>query len=277
MARDRTHENDPSRTKTIQQEYAQKIRGRFSDINTEIRAGVRDRDVFGLQEEQLADFDPDNLRDYTYDTTAQKERQFMNWLEEQMNNGVLEVIDERDNTYVRRSYERGIKNAHSNLRDAGVDIEESDVARLINQPVHQDRLETLYARNFQALEGITAATSRETSRVLTDALSEGVNPRVAARRLTDRVDSIGKTRATTMARTEIMRSHNYGSIQRYRGVLGEDAEVEVQAEVMTAQDDRVCDQCTPMHGVTMSLDEAESSGPPFHPVCRCVLRPTYSN
>jgi hypothetical protein len=45
------HANDPSKTTTIQRQYAQKLRGRFDDIRTEIRRGIGDRDVLGLDED----------------------------------------------------------------------------------------------------------------------------------------------------------------------------------------------------------------------------------
>jgi SPP1 gp7 family putative phage head morphogenesis protein len=149
---------------------------------------------------------------------------------------------------------------------------ETDVSVALQRPVHQNKLQLLYSRNFEALQGITEDVSREISRELAEGLAEGVHPDEMATRITGRIDAIGKTRATTLARTETMYAHNEATISTYENVLG-DIEVEIVAEVMTAGDQHVCDQCSPWHGETMSLSDARREGPPFHPRCRCIVVP----
>jgi SPP1 gp7 family putative phage head morphogenesis protein len=313
------HANDPSKTTTTQRKYAQKLRGRFANIRAEIRRGVADRDVLGLQEdddgegislsdilagdnvpadvrerfvelladqeygaardlvEQLAsDFDPEDLvtRDFEFDRLARKHEEFMAWLRAQQEAGVLEVISRDGNTYVRSAYERGVRNANNWMDEAPVD---ADALSALQRPIHQEKLSLLYERNFEALQGITEDVSREISRELAEGLTEGVSPDKMARRLTDRVDTIGRTRATTLARTEAMYAHNEGTISQYERVLGSDVEVEIQAEVSTAGDQHVCDICGPWDGKTLPLAEARRDGPPFHPRCRCVVRPSTSS
>ena len=306
------HANDPSKTTTIQRQYARKLRGRFADIRAEIRRGVADRDVLGLEDddgsetslsdllsgtaavdvperyyellgeerydaardlvEQLADFDPEDLerRDFEFERDARKHEAFMVWLREQQDNGVLEVIEREDNTYVRKAYERGIRNQH-NWMEEGV-AESVDPEAAFRLPVHQDKLSLLYERNYEALRGITDDVAREISRSLAEGMAEGVGPDEISRRLADRVDSIGRTRATTLARTETMYAHNEGAISEAERIAGSDVDLEVQAEVSTAGDSHVCDICSPWDGRTLSPDEARQDGPPFHPRCRCVTR-----
>lgn len=310
--KDDPHANDPSKTTTIQRSYARKLRGRFADIRAEIRRGVEDRDVLSVSEdtssstsladllaapelpddvhdrfvelladqeyaaardlvEQLADFDPDELvgRDFNFEQIAEKHSQFMEWLREQQEKGVLEVISRGDNTYVRKAYERGIRNQHQWMDDvsAGVDVDQA-----LSQPIHQNRLSLLYQRNFEALKGITDDVAREISRELAEGLTEGVGPGELASRLTDRVDAIGRTRATTLARTEVMYSHNEASISEAERLVGEDVELEIESEVSTAGDTHVCDICEPWDGRRLSPKEAREVGPPFHPRCRCIVR-----
>jgi len=307
------HANDPSKTTTIQRSYARKLRGRFANIRAEIRRGIEERDVLGIEGsaddgvsisdilagdevpddvqdrfvdlladqeygaardlvEQLAgDFDPDDLvgRDFDFDQMASKHEEFMSWLREQQEAGVLEVIDNGDNTYVRKAYERGIRNQHNWMEDAADGV---DATQAFEQPIHQDRLSLLYERNFEALRGITDDVSREISRELAEGLAEGVSPGEIASRLTDRVDSIGRTRATTLARTEVMYSHNEASISEAERLVGSDVELEVESEVSTAGDSHVCEICEPWDGRRLSPKEAREVGPPFHPRCRCVTR-----
>lgn len=264
---------DPSKTKTIRQTYARRLRGGYSRINTVIREAVVERDIFGLETdfEVIADVTPP--RDFQFSRDDQKVDGFVDWLEQAQEDEVLELISRNGNEYARHAYERGVKKAHADLRAEGVDIDRESVERLMNQPVHRDKLQQIYTRNYRELEGITQAVDQQVSRELSDALPEGVNPNEAARRITDRVDSIGKTRATTLARTEILNSHNEAALSRYEQVLGDDAEVEVNAEILTAQDRRVCEVCEPKHGTVMTITDARRNGPPYHPQCRCTYRP----
>lgn len=303
------HANDPSRTTTIQRRYAQKIRGRFDDIRAEIRRGVGERDVLGLDDdgsatsiseilanaskdyheeyyellaeeryedadnliEQLADFAPEDLvpRDYDFARDADKHEAFMEWLRAQQEDGVLEVIDRGENRYIRSSYERGWKNATTWLDEDPI---EADVARALQRPVHEDKLSLLFERNYEGLKGITDDVAREISRELAEGMSEGVGSDEMARRLADRVDKIGRTRATTLARTEVMHAHNESALTTYERI-GDETDVQVLSEVSTAGDDHVCDQCSPWAGETLSIEDARSEGPPFHPRCRCILLP----
>jgi len=311
------HANDPSRTTTIQRQYAQKLRGRFDDIRTEIRRGIGDRDVLGLDEEdgdglslsdilapaeapvavreeyydllaeeryddsrdlveQLADFDPDELvdRDFDFDRNARKHEAFMEWLRDQEEQGVLYVIERNDNTYVRKSYERGVRNSHAWIDE---ELDAPDISFALDRPVHQDKLSLLYERNYEALRGITDDVAREISRELAEGMAEGAHAEDVARRLADRVDKIGRTRATTLARTEIMYAHNEATLSEYERILGADVDLEIQAEVSTSGDDHVCDICTPWDGEKLSIEDARSEGPPFHPRCRCIYQPSVNS
>lgn len=269
----RGRSEDPSRTKTVRQRYARRLRGGYERINTVVRRAVIERDIFGLEYDTLTT--PPG--DFSFDRDDRKVEAFVDWLERAQQDEVLSVIDRNGNQYVRAAYHRGLKNAHQNLREEGVDIEREDVERIFNQPIHREKAQNLYTRNFRELVGITEAVDQQVSRELSQALIEGVSPRETARRITDRVDSIGKTRATVLARTETLNSHNEAALSRYEQVLGDEADVVVEAEILTAGDDRVCDECEPRHGEVMSLEDARSDGPPWHPQCRCTFRPRVKN
>lgn len=244
------------------------VQERFVDLLADQQYGAA-RDLV----EQLADdFDADDLvaRDFEFDRLSRKHEEFMAWLRGQQEAGVLDVISREENTYVRSAYERGVKNANAWMEEEPVD---ADVATALRRPIHRDRLALLYERNYEALQGITQEVSRQISRGLAEGMAEGVHPDEMARRLTGRVDAIGRTRATTLARTEVMYSHNEATISQYERVLGSDVDVQVQAEVSTSGDSHVCDICTPWDGQTLPLNEARSDGPPFHPRCRCIIRP----
>jgi hypothetical protein len=74
-----------------------------------------------------------------------------------------------------------------------------------------------------------------------------------------------------IARTETIRAHHLANIQEYRNwaVAG----VIVQAEWVTAGDNRVCLKCGEMAKAgPYTLDQIETMIP-AHPMCRCIALP----
>lgn len=284
---------DPTRTTTLRRRYGQRLRAEFADINTEIRSGVRDRDVFGLSDTGSDALAP-TIPPFEFDRNDQKIEAFIRWLRRAERNGVLEVIDRGQNTYIRSAYGRGLEHAAQELRKAGVDVTTAELSATFAQPVHEQALQLLYTRNYEALRGITEEVDRQISRILTDGFRQGWNPNKMAREITDRVDKIGKTRATTLARTEVINAHSEGTLNRFeREGVGE---VTIRSEFSTASDRRVCPLCRAREGTIVTIEKARTatfrfeadedqpdslSGeypikPPIHPRCRCSWLPVVS-
>lgn len=287
--------SDPTRTSTLRKRYAQKLRGRFAALNTAIRDGIVDRDIFGLDRESLQATPIDDPQPFRFETDARKHEEFMAWLRRQLERGVLNVIDRNDNVYIENAYNSGLQHAERELRKAGVEVPDDSLEATFNLPVHQEAVSLLYQRNYEALQGITEEVARQISRELSDGFVQGKNPRTIARELTDRVDKIGKTRATTLARTEIINAHATSTLNRYEE-LGAD-EVTIQAEWTTAGDRRVCPICKALASRgPVTIEEARTGSfryeadddeppslsgtyarkPPAHPNCRCAFLPSVS-
>ncbi len=137
------------------------------------------------------------------------------------------------------------------------------------QPVAVEKVQLLAARAFDELENVTADMANKISRVLTDGLVEGMSPRDIASEMVDQVD-ISRARALLVAQTEIIRAHAEGQLTALEqlGVT----EVGVAVEWSTTGDEKVCDQCEPLEGVVLSIDEARGMLP-RHPGCRCAWIP----
>lgn len=296
---------DPTRSQTLRRRYAQRLRGQLDALRAAINDGVGQRDVFNLRGvETLQPQPPDDLRDRTFEFVSDDEKieRFMAWLRRQERRGVLEVIGSGDNQFIRAAYGKGLRHADAALNAEGLTVPDEDLAALFNTPVHRDALQTLFTRNFAELEGITEAMNQQISRELTDGFSRGLGPREMARNVTDRVDKVGKHRATVLARTETIRAHSTATLNRYEqmGVEG----VTIQAEWLTAGDRRVCPICVSLEGETWTIEQARSETirltpddvrplvpegrslssftgefpvqPPAHPMCRCSFIPSVS-
>lgn len=251
--------DEPTRTKTIRARYARRLRGRWAAIMAALREGVVERDAFGLRTEALVE--TPTPREFDFPTEADRTRRFEAWLERQTDRQILERFG-GENQFITRAYEQGVDDAQTELRTLGLS-EGTAGATATQLPIHRTQLENLYARNFRALEGMTDATANGMRRTLAEGLASGDGPRDIARRLSDRVDSVGKTRANVIARTEVMHSHN-----RARATEWQRGGVE-RVTILLAPD--ACPECQALKaGAPYAVDEAPGLLPQ-HPNCRCSL------
>lgn len=267
---------DPTGTKTLRADFESECYHRFRDLKGDIREAVVRLDVLDLGAQRAENSAPDPER-FRFLSNPEKREQFQAWLRTQIDDGVLEPLDSRavrrgehySAQYVKKGYEKGVTDAGAKLRAAGVDAEQiQDVG---NHPVHASKLEQVYTRTYDGLEGITQEMDTQISRELSDAIANGYSPDKAARNLNDRVDTIGITRARTLSQTEIINAHATGALDRYESAGF--AEVEIEAEYLTANDSSVCPKCESLHGNIYSIADARELIP-HHPGCRCTVAPS---
>ncbi|WP_042662573.1 hypothetical protein [Haloferax sp. ATB1] len=102
---------EPSRTRTIRANYAQRLRGRWAAIMAALRQGIVDLDAFGLQTEALVE----PPRNFDFETEAQQVQAFNRWLQQQTDREILQQYGD-DNQFVKQAYERGVGAAQTELR-----------------------------------------------------------------------------------------------------------------------------------------------------------------
>jgi len=294
--------SDPTRNR--REEFLRAIRRRFRRVRGAVRRWLGyEEDVFGLRTDggQPApdDLDDDAPQVYRFQTREENIGAFLRWLGDVVEDEVLEPVGKRAQQrgdhwtapLLRASFAQGWKQARARLRQAGVAVgPEPPDDELIQRIVPRRALEEIYTRTYRNLETVTSQTARPTREVLAQSLAEGVNPREAARRLTDEIESIQRTRGEVFARTETLSAYTEATISRY-----ERAGVDTvrHGEWSDSSDSRVCPICSsldgreiPMTGIrdatfTFEPDEDQpdslageySLAPPAHPNGRCVLLP----
>lgn len=251
------------RVATVQRNYGARLRGEYREINTAIREGVADRDVFGLGD--APDALAADVPSFEFTTDDSKIERFLQWLNRQQQRGVLSVISRNGNSYVRSAYASGVRWAHGRLRDEGITADVG-VDVVFDMPVHRSTLQLLYTRNYEALSGVTDAVSKDVARTLTGGFAQGFGPRKMAGELTDRVDKIGMTRATTLARTESIHASTEATKRRYRDMGVEEVDI--------VNHDPCEEICKPIvEGGPYPIDDIPHGGTPFHPNCEGALIP----
>lgn len=291
---------DPTQTIVLRESFSRDMSCRFNELVSVVKHAIDDQDCFGLKNMQVNQMQLPGEGAFNYPRSEVKMAQFMKWLQEQIDNGILEVRDLQQvgssvegawtNKYIFDSYKRGVIRARMELRKFGANVPSIDdtggILVSMSTPFHLERLGLLYTRAFSELKGVTTVMDTQISRVLAQGLADGDNPRLLVRKLVAVIDGSGvgdlgitdtlgryipaKRRAEMIARTEIIRAHHKATIQEYRnwGVLG----IMVKGEWCTAGDDRVCTDCAELEGHVFTLDEIENMIP-AHPDCRCVALP----
>jgi len=288
------NEYDPTHTTTLRNLFNSKMDVRFNKLCAAIKTKIVTQDFFEFNAPQVN-------ATYPFTRSVVKVQEFMDWLKQQINDGILSVkeyeqlgesIDKAwTNLYITDSYKRGIIRARYELQKAGLSVPSIDKTGGIEMsmfvPLHMDTLGLLFTRVFTELKGITNAMSSQIAKVLTQGLADGDGMLTLANKLVATINGTGmgdlgitdvlgrfipaKRRAMLLSRTEIVRAHHQAMIQEYRnwGVLN----ITVLAEIKTAGDDRVCDECSAVASAgPYSLDEAFNLLP-VHPLCRCVAMP----
>ncbi len=280
-------QRDPTRTLSLRRQFSADMTRRFNMIKRLIRESIVINDAFGLTDAQPIALQAAGRNDFAFRSTEEKVRSFMTWLQAQEAEQILEITRVSGaltrgiqrpwtDVYIQSAYQKGIQRSRIEMNKAGFDVPtltaggEGALEIAMNGPIHADRAGLAFSRTFTELEGITRAMDQQISRVLAQGLIDGKNPRELARQINDRVDKIGLTRAKTLARTEVISAHHQAMMQEYRaaGVAG----VSIQAEWLTAGDDRVCAECAALEGKIFTLDEIQNLIP-LHPNCRCIALP----
>lgn len=287
---------DPTRTTGLRNAFVKDMNKRFNIITSLIKKAIIEEDVFGLNDKILANANTPGNKAYSFGSSSQKVDAFMKWLNSQVDRNLLETTSFNQvgnainpawsNLYIADSYKRGVQRARYELKKAGFSVpnieQTGGIDVSMSTPFHTDRLGVMYSRTYNELKGITNAMDTQISRVLTQGIADGDNPRVLAKKLVNTIDGGGKDtlgrptmsprrRAEILARTEVINAHHKATVQEYRNWGAEG--VKVQAEFTTAGDDRVCPICAGLNGKIYTLDQIENLIP-VHPQCRCIALPT---
>lgn len=107
----------------------------------------------------------------------------------------------------------------------------------------------------------------ELQKIAVEGYNNKMAPKELANEMANKIDTLSRTRAQTIARTETMRANNLSNLI---------AAKENGAKSYTIScDDAACDLCLEVYGdeedVVFDIDDTDNF-PPFHPNCRCTPR-----
>ena len=284
-ARPRPDRVDPTRTTLLQQRFIRVIRKRLDWFKKQLIDLIVKEDAFGIGSSQRRNRKRiAALTRWIAHTDSRKVEEFRKWIQEQVDSGILEATDPNSadwlKQYIQEAYEKGAGRAFDDARkqyahlDEAVDFYRGTrhefLSSMFRHPASQERVRQLVSRTFEELKGMTDSMRTSLSRILSDGLIQGDNPKTVARRLVQEIDGIDRRRARTIARTETIRAHAEGQLDSLERLGVE--EVGVMVEWSTAGDDLVCPLCADLDGLVLKISEARMVIP-RHPNCRCAWIP----
>jgi SPP1 gp7 family putative phage head morphogenesis protein len=246
---------------------------------------IYEENVFGLGNQstklKISTFNADTSG-WRFLTDDKKLELYQTWLEEQYSQGLL-FVDPSSGVkwteqYVGSAYKQGLVRSYTEVHAAdytkgGAWYEggkEAFLKQAFGQPEMESKIKLLATRSFEQLKGVTSTMSSQMNLILANGMANGDSPRVIARAMNKKVKAIGRKRALTIARTEIVYAHAEGQLDGM-SALGI-RKTQAAVEFSTAGDDRVCPICAALQGKVYSIKKAHGVIP-VHPNCRCAWVP----
>lgn len=259
--------DDPTKTLTIRRRVSREIDRRFGEIKRVVRKTLKE--ASGL----IANAEPIQDGRFVFVRETEKVAIFDAWLKEQIDAEILagsegEISKHWLSRGIVEGYNRGATKTRMAAEKAIPSLNKLDNYSPLANPSHIERAELLYTRAFQDLKGVTEAMATQMSRVLAEGIIQGEAVKVVAKKLEDRVDAIGRTRAKLIARTEIVESHNSAAIREGQ-IIAAETGIEEKYQWNTAMDGRERQSHASRHGEIYTASEVQSLI--GEPNCRCSV------
>ena len=281
-------DRDPTLTLTLRNRLTSAYSRRFKSISSKLKKSIVADNFFGgrkISNNKKTDI---TLNEYEYPVSSQKVNEFMAYVNSLIEADIFEraIVFQAgnlnqqiwSNTYIYTAYRSGLERSRADLSRMGFSQFTSgaqfSIGAFLTAPVHIDALRTAYTRQYDTLRGITTEMSSQISQILTTGIAEGRSPLELARKIDNRIEKIGITRAKRLARTEIVRAHNIAAINNYRQ-LDTLITDDLQVQWWSSLDERVRSLHRIWHGEIISFTEATRRI--GEPNCRCAVLPYISS
>lgn len=290
----------PTNAGPIEEAFLQAVRQRFGKLKALLQETIAENDALRIQ-----DFNARTARDlignadereaFDFPTKQGVTRAFLRWLIQAIRDEILEplnpaAIENGEHwtaQFVENALTAGVNQSTGILFQQNISIKNIPNEDIPQRPIFAKTLQDLHQRTYGNLKGITDDIAPVVREEVTTGFSQGFGPNKIADRVVKEVETIQRSRAETLARTETIHAHAQGSIRNF-----ERAGVNVVNHAFwdAADDGRTCPFCERLDGVALTLDEVKSGAvrwainenrqaqiwrlaPPAHPNCRCNLTP----
>ena len=254
-------ENNPTRTKTIQNNWFREINRRWSKFKK-----------VTIDELYTYRTTVNNALGFEFDMNASQQRTYMAFLQAQINEILLgggEGLDWQ-NYYQAQAYQRGIEATRKSLISMGASLAPTadellrasglttftataSLGSISTAPIHADALEFLFGRSIERLKGWTDAMATQTRQILHDGITNGEGIAEISRKMVDR-QNVSRSRARVIARTETIQAYQVSNANEAERA-GEEIGEEVKMRWLSGLGPSVRHLHATWHGTITSISE----------------------
>lgn len=281
---------DPTRTKTLRDRYAARLRGMGNELATDIVRWLENpqnwlSEALPIEADTI---DADSLERLTDNATGPSKwslapaRQvlsaFTRWLNKRTDSSLPknEQVHVDSDGFVSKAYDAGGVRAQSFNVPQTPDEMGGGFQMSFRTGTFIERLKILRTQARQQITGMSNQLKKRAIDLMTEGLISGKSPREIGRDMVKAIRKLTKTTATRIARTEVIRAHAEGTLDHLEalGVTEVGVEVEFTATMVDEGvfESRVCPKCRALHGNIYKIDQAHGIIP-VHPNCRCAFLP----
>ena len=277
--------NNPAKNDDIISRWNGKVDTRFNNLKNRITRLVGKNDVFGLSSGATSDAQrtQTNKLDFSRGTDNTRINQFMVWLRNMEKADKIDIIYNTGwaDPQIRQNFARGGSVASKDVTALTAGTESGalytpigtsgrTLSTFMGQRMSTARIKLAHSRVLNGMRGVTVAMNNQIANVLAEGLTEGIGATAMARRINDRVDKIGITRAKLIARTESNQIYNEGALMEFDNASGMIGET-VLSQWWATLDNRVRASHLARHGKVFKREDAMLLI--GEPNCRCSLLP----
>ena len=197
------------------------------------------------------------------------------WMDSKFN----EVFDYENgdlSDFIMESYIKGANRSYSLMKNPttfpskaiALGAAAEFIRRITTAPESRSNFGLIRINAVSQYKMLNMQLNQSISRIVAEGLLSGATTTEMASKISETINSINKTRARLIARTETIRAHAEGQLDAYEALGLQN--VGVMAEWSAAAD--ACPKCAPMDGAIFTLAEAHGLIP-LHPNCRCLWLP----
>lgn len=239
---------EPTMTKTLQNEYARKLRVLIRRFRRDVKKWVEEQPTTETPRLQAADRE--------LKTPDMKMSEFTEFIGRKSEAILVDSGKKVADKYTKDAFEKGGKDTDKRMGE-----QEANQRGKMGD-LDWRAQDAIRARNLTALKRLGNDMSDDIVRTVEEGMRKGEHPRRIAERINERTEHVGIYRANMIARTETIKAYNEGAKTRY-SQYGYDA-----LKWYAARGDRTCKVCAARHNQVYKLGEEPEN--PAHPNCRCT-------
>lgn len=263
---------DPSRTGLLRIRFGAALMGRFKVFRSKLWQLVAVEDAFALTR---------NTR-WEYLSPEQRIDNFKQWMHNELSAAQLKNSKGWLDDYIKQAYAKGAGRSFDEVRKPQLakkaDFYKGSKAEFLQSSFGRvaspERVKLLASKTYTELDGVTEAMSQAINRELVNGMIAGLSPREVAKNITNKVDTIGITRALAIAQSETTMAHAEGQLDALEALGVERVGVKVEfvnSGLGTTRKGNLspCPRCRALLGIVVSIQEAHGMIP-VHPYCMCA-------